>query len=96
MAVGNSFEKPSDAFIKLEPITSNTIAKDKYKYFIDFFFIHAKKQKTESALLDKNENDFFCIGFSNLKVQIILGFFALNKQINQIDVLLFNRSPFDF
>lgn len=38
IAVGNNFEKPSDAYIKLEPTTSSTIDNDKNKYFIVLLF----------------------------------------------------------
>jgi len=33
IADGNTFEKPEDAFSAPEPITSNKMAKAKYKYF---------------------------------------------------------------
>ncbi|CDN75369.1 hypothetical protein E27107_530005 [Elizabethkingia anophelis] len=36
--MGKSFENPSDAFIKLEPKTSRTIANAKYKYFIVCYY----------------------------------------------------------
>jgi len=36
--VGTNFVKPSEAFIKLEPITSKTIAVARYKYFISSLF----------------------------------------------------------
>src|SRR5690606_1520372 len=39
MVEGNHLVKPSDAFIKLEPITSNTIANERKKYFIINYFI---------------------------------------------------------
>lgn len=42
MVVGNHLEKPSEAFKKLEPITSKMIAKLKYKYFICILYINYK------------------------------------------------------
>ena len=42
--VGMVFEKPFEACIKLVPMSSNTIAKDKKRYFMDDDFTSAKKR----------------------------------------------------
>lgn len=39
MEAGTHLLNPSDAFKKLEPATSRTIARDKYRYFIIIFVL---------------------------------------------------------
>lgn len=53
-----TFEKPSDAFKKLEPMTSKSIAKLKNRYFILLILI-TKKQNLRSRFFDKCQNLLF-------------------------------------
>ncbi|MNX68875.1 hypothetical protein D3C86_1000740 [compost metagenome] len=54
MLVGSHFVKPSDAFIKLEPNTSNIMAKERNTYFIMMRF------KLKKFLLNRFSNRLVC------------------------------------
>lgn len=69
---GNHLENPSDAFIKLEPIASNTIANDKNKYFILYDFNFAKIQQILSSFLTKGKIEYYIFPLILLNVACVI------------------------